>query len=148
MPTVEMPIRMDWRSARTPPVNGFDGAFAQKYKRLNPWDVDDNREVIEIIRSESAESGLIGTLKRRMAEGAKKYGHGLRVADDTRQYNSRRDSWVEHALQENLDGVVYLGCAIARAERAGRQTANLRTTLLHQLAMCRSLRQMLKEETK
>ena len=126
------------------PVNEFSNAFKQKQTRLHPWDVDDNRAILRHIHLETPRhSDVIDLIKKRMAEGAKKYGHGMRVADDTRQYKSTRDSWVEHALQENLDGIVYMASALERLRRdadAGTMRVEAhRNALAHQVLACREL---------
>ena len=58
---------------------------------------DDNGEILDII-------------KQRMEVGLERYGHGLRTADDTRQWGTAEDSWEEMALEEALDGMIYLVC--------------------------------------
>ena len=48
---------------------------------------DDNEEILKIITE-------------RMELGLKRYGHGLRTGDDTRQWGTKDDSWEEMALEE------------------------------------------------
>lgn len=50
----------------------------------------------------------------RQAAGRAKYGHGLRISDDTRQYGTRTNSWNEMAMEEIADCVGYLACAELR----------------------------------
>lgn len=63
---------------------------------------------------------IIQLLKARMKLGAERYGHGLRVYDDTRTYGTHEDSWEEMGLEEMLDGLVYLSAAIIRRDREKR----------------------------
>lgn len=63
---------------------------------------------------------IIQLLKARMKLGAERYGHGLRVYDDTRTYGTQEDSWEEMGLEEMLDGLVYLSAAIIRRDREKR----------------------------
>ena len=63
---------------------------------------------------------IIQLLKARMKLGADRYGHGLRVYDDTREYGTQEDSWEEMGLEEMLDGLVYLSAAIIRRDREKR----------------------------
>lgn len=63
---------------------------------------------------------IIQLLKARMKLGAERYGHGLRVYDDTRDYGTQEDSWEEMGLEEMLDGLVYLSAAIIRRDREKR----------------------------
>ena len=57
-------------------------------------DADDNPEILEKI-------------KAAMAKGEKEYGHGLRSGDDTTQWGTENDSWIEMALEEALDMSIY-----------------------------------------
>ena len=62
---------------------------------------DYNKEIIEL-------------LEHRMKIGIERYGHGLRIHDDTRQWGTKENSWEEMALEEVLDGLVYTASAILR----------------------------------
>ena len=62
---------------------------------------DDNQRILEII-------------KERMKVGERRYGHGLRIRDDTTQYGTKTDSWTEMGLEEILDLVIYLSAQILR----------------------------------
>jgi len=66
-------------------------------------EADDNPRIIELI-------------KERMAVGVDRYGHGLRNQDDTTQWGTKEDSWVEMAIEEALDMCVYLCSALIRIE--------------------------------
>ena len=62
---------------------------------------DYNKEIIEL-------------LQHRMKIGIERYGHGLRIHDDTRQWGTKENSWEEMALEEVLDGLIYTAAAIFR----------------------------------
>jgi len=62
---------------------------------------DDNQRILEII-------------KERMKVGQERYGHGMRIDDDTKQYGTKRNSWSEMGLEEILDLVIYLSAQILR----------------------------------
>lgn len=62
---------------------------------------DDNQRILEII-------------KQRMVVGQERYGHGMRISDDTKQYGTRTNSWSEMGLEEILDLVIYLSAQILR----------------------------------
>ena len=64
-------------------------------------DADDNPEILEKI-------------KAAMAKGEKEYGHGLRSEDDTTQWGTETDSWIEMALEEvkATDGTLLFGARI------------------------------------
>lgn len=68
---------------------------------------DDNKIVLKLI-------------KERMALGVERYGHGMRINDDTRQYGTKDDSWVEMALEEALDHIIYLSAALIRLQNKNR----------------------------
>lgn len=57
---------------------------------------------------------ILKLLQDRMALGLERYGHGLRIHDDTRQWGTKEDSWEEMALEEVLDGLIYTAAAIFR----------------------------------
>ena len=51
---------------------------------------------------------ILKLIKERMDLGLKRYGHGVQVNDDTRQWGTKKDNWSEMALEEVLDGMIYL----------------------------------------
>ena len=59
---------------------------------------------------------IIEIIKERMEVGIERYGHGLRVEDDTRQWGTKQDSWVEMGLEEVLDNLIYVAAAMLRIE--------------------------------
>jgi hypothetical protein len=46
-------------------------------------------------------------IKERMDLGKERYGHGVRIADDTRQWGTKEDSWMEMCEEEIIDGIIY-----------------------------------------
>ena len=72
---------------------------------------DDNKEIINLITS-------------RMEIGLERYGHGLRIGDNTTQWGTKEDSWEEMALEEILDGMVYTGAAILRLKQKRDEIKN------------------------
>ena len=58
-------------------------------------------------------------IKERLAFGKSKYGHGVRVDDDTTTWGTPTNSWMEMAREEFLDAVVYV---TADYIRQGRET--------------------------
>ena len=57
-------------------------------------------------------------LKERLQIGRDRYGHGIRVMDDTREWGTPADSWAEMGLEEALDLCLYLSAAIVRLRHA------------------------------
>ena len=63
---------------------------------------------------QDSNEAIIKLLTDRMTIGLERYGHGLRLHDDTRQWGTKEDSWEEMALEEVLDGLIYTAAAILR----------------------------------
>lgn len=55
----------------------------------------------------------------RLALGREKYGHGVRVDDDTTTWGTSKNSWMEMAREEFLDGIIYI---VADYIRVGRES--------------------------
>jgi hypothetical protein len=70
----------------------------------DPLTLDDNPDLLAIIRE-------------RLELGAARYGHGLRAEDDTTQWGTKEDSWVEMGLEEILDMTIYIACAMLRVRK-------------------------------
>ena len=47
-------------------------------------------------------------IRERLALGLKRYGHGVRVNDDTREWGTKQNSWMEMAREEILDCLIYV----------------------------------------
>ena len=47
-------------------------------------------------------------ITERLAFGKEKYGHGVRVTDDTTTWGTPVNSWMYMALEEFLDGIIYV----------------------------------------
>tara|TARA_Y100000389_G_scaffold201059_2_gene242878 strand:+ start:4329 stop:4550 length:222 start_codon:yes stop_codon:yes gene_type:complete len=67
-------------------------------------DEDDNKEIMEL-------------LKKRLDLGRERYGHGVRVDDDTREWGTEENSWELMMLEEALDGMIYSAAAMIRIIR-------------------------------
>jgi hypothetical protein len=66
--------------------------------------LDDNERILKL-------------LKERLALGYKKYGHGMRIAENTeKEYGMSTDSWLHMQLEELLDGMIYLTAATLRIQ--------------------------------
>ena len=65
---------------------------------------DDNSEILKL-------------LKERMQMGIKKYGHGVRVDQNTQDFGTCEDDWELMALEEMLDGLIYTTSSIIRYRR-------------------------------
>lgn len=84
----------------------------RKVKRVEPEpekvktieDIDDNQEILNL-------------LKDRMRMGYKKYGHGVQVDRNTKDFGTAHNDWELMALEEMLDGLIYSTAAILRYRR-------------------------------
>lgn len=70
---------------------------------------DDNEEILEM-------------LKKRLELGKTRYGHGVRVNDDTREWGTEQNSWELMMLEEALDGMIYSAAAMIRVLRQKNNT--------------------------
>ena len=69
---------------------------------------DDNKEIMEL-------------LEKRLALGRERYGHGVRVDDDTREWGTEENSWELMMLEEALDGRIYSAAAMIRILRKRKE---------------------------
>ena len=67
-------------------------------------DADDNGEILDLLRD-------------RMVMGYKKYGHGVQVDRNTKDFGTPHDDWELMALEEMLDSLIYSTAAIIRYRR-------------------------------
>ena len=66
--------------------------------------MDDNKEIMELLQA-------------RLNLGKERYGHGVRVDEDTRTFGTEENDWELMALEEMLDGLIYTTAAIIRLRR-------------------------------
>ena len=72
---------------------------------------------------------ILALIKERLAFGLKTYGHGINVLDDTREWGTDEDSWVEMGLEEMLDLALYLGAACVRIRHIEADALRVREEL-------------------
>jgi len=60
-------------------------------------------------------------LEKRLALGRERYGHGVRVDDDTREWGTEENSWELMMLEEALDGMIYSAAAMIRILRKRKE---------------------------
>ena len=61
-------------------------------------------------------------LLARLDIGKKRYGHGVIVNSDTREWGTPKNSWIDMAVEEFLDAIIYV---IADYIRKGRESEKL-----------------------
>ena len=64
---------------------------------MNGSQMDDNKEIIRYLVWLYP---FLDAIEARLAIGVETYGHGVRVNDDTTQWGTKRNSWLEMALEE------------------------------------------------
>tara|TARA_B110000977_G_C11074163_1_gene490552 strand:- start:1942 stop:2187 length:246 start_codon:yes stop_codon:yes gene_type:complete len=73
--------------------------------------MDDNNEIMELLQA-------------RLNLGKVRYGHGVRVNDDTRTFGTEENDWELMALEEMLDGLIYTTAAIIRLRHTKEKIEN------------------------
>ncbi len=67
-------------------------------------ELDDNDEIMKLLRE-------------RLELGKKRYGHGVKVDQNTQDFGTTEDDWELMALEEMLDGLIYTTASIIRYRR-------------------------------
>ena len=76
------------------------------------------KKEIEVKIEEKDDNGeILDLLKKRMEMGVRKYGHGVRVEQNTQDFGTEDDDWELMALEEMLDGLIYTTAQIIRYRR-------------------------------
>lgn len=76
----------------------------KKVKKETTDFTDDNEEILELLQS-------------RLALGRERYGHGVIVDQNTKDFGTEEDDWELMALEEMLDGLIYTTASIIRLRR-------------------------------
>jgi hypothetical protein len=58
--------------------------------------------------------GVLKELTERLELGLRKYNHGVRVDDDTRDWGTPVNSWLHMAREEFLDAMIYVAADYIR----------------------------------
>ena len=72
---------------------------------------DNNKEIMKLLQD-------------RLSLGRSRYGHGVRIDDDTRTWGTKDDSWEEMMLEEALDGMIYSAASMLRLKKYRAQKRN------------------------
>ena len=86
--------------------------------------MDDNEEIIRTCALWYPHKEAI---EARLAIGIERYGHGVRVEDDTTQWGTKTNSWLDMGLEEIDDLVIYVIAECIRESRKGPQEPWLRS---------------------
>ena len=78
--------------------------------------MDDNNAILRLLRNGPFSKGYPyeEAVRARLDLGRERYGHGIRVEDDTTQWGTKTDSWLEMGLEEVDDLAIYIAAQFAR----------------------------------
>tara|TARA_Y100000591_G_C21708030_1_gene631881 strand:- start:225 stop:617 length:393 start_codon:yes stop_codon:yes gene_type:complete len=76
-----------------------------------------NEEPIKVKKELDDNDEIMKLLKERLELGKKKYGHGVKVDQNTQDFGTAEDDWELMALEEMLDGLIYTTASIIRYRR-------------------------------
>ena len=65
---------------------------------------------------------IMKLLGDRLKLGRERYGHGVRVDDDTRKFGTHDNSWETMMMEEALDGMIYAAAQIIRLRNSRSNT--------------------------
>lgn len=60
---------------------------------------------------------IIGLIHERLQLGRCRYGHGVNIDHDTREFGTTDNSWETMMMEEALDGMIYAAAAILRIKQ-------------------------------
>lgn len=63
---------------------------------------------------------IVSLIQERLQLGRTRYGHGVNINHDTRQFGTHDNSWESMLLEEALDGMIYAAAAILRYKNSKR----------------------------
>lgn len=84
---------------------------------------DDNKEIMSLIIS-------------RLKLSKKRYSHGVIIGDNTEKYGTNSNDWELMALEELLDGLIYLSAALIRKRREIREIKKYDDTVTNDDIIC------------
>lgn len=76
--------------------------------------MDDNGAILRLLKKRYPFEEAI---RARLDLGRERYGHGIRVEDDTTQWGTKTDSWLEMGLEEIDDLAIYVAAQLSRMLR-------------------------------
>lgn len=60
---------------------------------------------------------ILQLLKNRLKLGRERYGHGVKIHQDTTLHGTKQNDWLEMAEEELLDGMIYMTAYILRMKQ-------------------------------
>lgn len=73
----------------------------------------------------SMDNKLNELLNARLSLGRERYGHGVIVSNDTKQFGTETNDWLEMAQEELLDGIIYMAAHIIRGRHSLADSMNI-----------------------
>lgn len=94
--------------------------------------MDDNDAILRLLGDDYPFEEAV---RARLDLGRERYGHGVRVNDDTTQWGTKTDSWLEMALEEIDDLAIYVAAQLCREcfEWMKRERKELNATAFNKL---------------
>lgn len=74
---------------------------------LNSKDRTSNEFILET-SNELLEPELHAAIIARLDKGEQEYGHKIRIMDDTTTWGTKNNSWLEMAVEEIADAIIYV----------------------------------------
>lgn len=126
------------------PKNSTKSAQSDNVKDPLPVS-DSNKEIIDLLKERTSsfdyKEHILDKINKRLDFGRKKYGHGIIINDNTKQYSSNWDqcsanNWLMMGYEEMLDGCVYLSAEIIRTKTNDPENVKYITKLEKALKNC------------
>ena len=76
--------------------------------------MDDNDAILRLLEDRYPFEEAV---RARLDLGRERYGHGIRADDDTTQWGTKTDSWLEMGLEEIDDLAIYVAAQLSRMLR-------------------------------
>lgn len=73
--------------------------------------MDDNNAILRLLKDRYPFEEAV---RARLDLGRERYGHGIRVEDNTTQWGTKTDSWLEMGLEEIDDLAIYIAAQLMR----------------------------------
>jgi hypothetical protein len=92
--------------------------FIKKYRQ---WGWENGRDKFpEHLYHRDFQKDINDLLCKRLEFGRQKYGHGVNINENTRNFGTAQDSWGEMFMEETLDGMVYAAAAMLRRKKENK----------------------------
>lgn len=104
--------------------------YARNASGKNGSQMDDNDAILRLLKKRYPFEEAV---RARLDLGRERYGHGIRVEDDTTQWGTKTDSWLEMGLEEIDDLAIYVAAQLSRSLRGYDVDQSFPATEYHEL---------------